>query len=155
MMTASDQLQGGRVLAIDYGRRRLGLAISDPTGTIASGIGTLDVKGDDEAIDRIVKGRADWGYCRIIVGLPIRESGTEGPIAQPVRQFAQRLRESTEVDVELVDERYTSREAQRLFHQAGKKLKGRKGEIDRLAAEVLLRDYLDALDVKRQSSHDA
>jgi putative Holliday junction resolvase len=67
-------------------------------------------------------------------------------MADTVRAFAARLRERTAVEVRLVDERYTSREAERIFHETGKKLKGRKGDIDRLAAEVLLRGYLDSLD---------
>lgn len=137
---------GGRILAIDYGKRRIGLAISDPTGTIATGIGTLEVTSDEDALTRITAGHAEWGYRTIIIGLPIKESGAEGSMAEEVRAFAARLRERTTVEVRLVDERYTSREAERIFHETGKKLKGRKGDIDRLAAEVLLRGYLDALD---------
>ncbi|HWO57754.1 MAG TPA: Holliday junction resolvase RuvX [bacterium] len=137
---------GGRILAIDYGRRRIGLAISDPTGTIATGLGCIEVQNDEEALNRITAGHIEWGFRAIIVGLPISESGVEGPMAAAVRAFAERLRERTRVEVRLVDERYTSREAMRIFHQTGKKLKGRKGEIDRLAAEILLRNYLDSLD---------
>jgi putative Holliday junction resolvase len=152
MLSESPDNPGGRVLAIDYGKRRVGLAISDPTGTIASGIGTLEVNSDRDAIERILRGRADWGYARIIVGLPIKESGDEGAMALAVRQFAKRLQSKLDIEVILVDERYSSMEAERLFHQAGKKLKGRKHEIDRLAAEVLLRGYLDTLDAARGTS---
>lgn len=137
---------GGRVLAIDYGKRRVGLAISDPTGTIATGIGTLEVTSDEDALNRITAGHAEWGYRLIIVGLPVMESGNEGPMAESVRTFAKLLQERTQTEVRLVDERYTSKIAQRIFHESGKKLKGRKGEIDRLSAEVLLRGYLDSLD---------
>ena len=152
MLPEGSDNPGGRVLAIDYGKRRIGLAISDPTGTIASGIGTLEVNSDREAIERILRGRADWGYVRIILGLPIKESGAEGAMALAVRQFAKRLQARLDIEVLLVDERYSSMEAERLFHQAGKKLKGRKHEIDRLAAEVLLRGYLDTLDAARGSA---
>ena len=137
---------GGRILAIDYGKRRIGLAISDPTGTIATGIGTLEVTSDEDALTRITAGHAEWGYRMIIIGLPIMESGREGPMAEVVRAFAAQLQERTHMEVRLVDERYTSRVAQRIFHESGKKLKGRKGDIDRLSAEVLLRGYLDSLD---------
>jgi len=146
MDDSESQNPGGRILAIDYGMRRIGLAISDPTGTIATGIGTLEVTGDEDALTRIAAGHAEWGYRMIIVGLPVTESGHEGTMAEAVRAFAARLQQRTNVEVRLVDERYTSREALRIFHQTGKKLKGRKGEIDRLAAEVLLRGHLDALD---------
>lgn len=137
---------GGRVLAIDYGKRRVGLAISDPTGTIATGIGTLEVTSDEDALNRIAAGHAEWGYRLIIIGLPVMESGNEGPMAETVRAFAKLLQERTRTEVRLIDERYTSKIAQRIFHESGKKLKGRKGEIDRLSAEVLLRGYLDSLD---------
>jgi putative Holliday junction resolvase len=146
---------GGRILAIDYGRRRIGLAISDPTGTIATGLGCIEVQNDEEALNRITAGHVEWGFRAIIIGLPITESGAEGTMAQAVRAFAERLRERTHVDVRLVDERYTSREATRIFHQTGKKLKGRKGEIDRLAAEILLRNYLDSLDAATGYDPDA
>lgn len=146
MLDPESQNPGGRILAIDYGSRRIGLAISDPTGTIATGIGTLEVQSDEEALRRIIAGHAEWGYRTIIIGLPVKESGEEGTMAEAVRAFAAQLHERTRVEVRLVDERYTSREAHRIFHQSGKKLKGRKGEIDRLAAEILLRGYLDALD---------
>ena len=154
MDDSASQNPGGRVLAIDYGKRRIGLAISDPTGTIATGIGTLEVTSDADALARITAGHAEWGYRMIIIGLPVTESGHEGAMAETVRAFASRLQERTNVEVRLVDERYTSREAQRIFHQTGKKLKGRKGEIDRLAAEVLLRGYLDALDAASGNDWD-
>lgn len=137
---------GGRILAIDYGKRRIGLAISDPTGTIATGIGTLEVSSDEDALNRITAGHAEWGYRAIIIGLPVTESGTDGVMAESVRAFAKLLQERTRTQVRLIDERYTSKIAQRIFHESGKKLKGRKGEIDRLSAEVLLRGYLDSLD---------
>jgi putative Holliday junction resolvase len=137
---------GGRILAIDYGKRRIGLAISDPTGTIATGIGTLEVTSDEDALNRITAGHAEWGYRVIIIGLPVMESGKEGPMAEAVRAFSKQLQERTRIEVRLVDERYTSKMAQQIFHESGKKLKGRKGEIDRLSAEVLLRGYLDSLD---------
>ncbi len=143
---------GGRILAIDYGKRRIGLAISDPTGTIATGIGTLEVTSDEDALTRIAAGHVEWGYRMIIVGLPITESGKEGTMAESVRAFAALLQERARTEVRLVDERYTSRIAHRIFHESGKKLKGHKGDIDRLAAEVLLRGYLDSLDAA--SGHD-
>lgn len=145
---------GGRVLAIDYGKRRVGLAISDPTGTIATGLGTLEVTSDADAVAHIIAGHAEWGYRAIIIGLPITESGAEGTMAAAVREFASLLQAQTKVEVRLIDERYTSREATRIFHETGKKLKGRKGEIDRLAAEILLRGYLDALDAAAGTDFD-
>ncbi len=133
----------GRVLAVDYGRRRVGLAISDPTGTIATGLETLEVSSETEAVKRIASERSRWEYCRIIVGLPLRTTGQAGQMATEVLSFAEKLRAASGVPVETIDERFTSAEAQRMLHETGRKLKGNKGQVDRLAAEVLLRYYLE------------
>ncbi|MEW5701349.1 MAG: Holliday junction resolvase RuvX [Candidatus Zixiibacteriota bacterium] len=135
---------GGRVLAVDYGRRRIGLAISDPSGTIATGLGTIAIKDVAEAVARIAAKRAEWQYTRIVVGMPLETSGRPGPMAQEVAAFVKKLeRACVDIPVVTIDERFTSAEAHRLFHQSGRKLKGHKAEIDRLAAEILLRQYLD------------
>ncbi len=143
-----------RILAVDYGRRRVGLAISDPTGTIATGLPTLEVRGVSDAVARIASARAELEYQRIVVGLPLRTSGEAGEMAAEVVKFAEALRTATNVPVETVDERFTSSEALRMLHQTGRKLKGNKGQIDRLSAEVLLRNYLDMLPPPRESSPD-
>lgn len=134
-----------RILAVDYGRRRVGLAISDPTGTIATGLPTLEVKGVADAVALIVAARSELEYQRIVIGLPLRTSGEDGEMAVEVRKFAETLRVAAGVPVELVDERFSSSEALRMLHQTGRRLKGNKGQIDRLAAEVLLRNYLETL----------
>jgi putative holliday junction resolvase len=134
-----------RVLAVDYGRRRIGLAISDPTGTIATGLPTLEVRGASHAIAQIAAIRAELEYDRIVIGLPLRTGGEQGEMAGEVLAFAEKLRVATGVPVLTIDERFTSTEALRMLHQSGRKLKGNKGHVDRLAAEVLLRHYLETL----------
>ena len=134
-----------RVLAIDYGRRRIGLAISDPTGTIATGLPTLEIKGSSDAVRRIAAARTELEYDRIVIGLPLRTSGEAGEMAGEVLSFAEKLRAATGVPVQTIDERFTSHEALRMLHQSGRKLKGNKGHVDRLAAEVLLRHYLETM----------
>ncbi|MBI3873019.1 MAG: Holliday junction resolvase RuvX [candidate division Zixibacteria bacterium] len=145
MATGDEISAGGRVLAVDYGRRRIGLAISDPTGTIATGLGTLVVKNDNEAVSAIAAGRPEWEYRRIVVGLPLRTTGEHGDMAEAVLGFVDKLKAACPVPVETLDERFTSAEAHRIFGMSGKKLKGRKEQIDRIAAEILLRQYLDSL----------
>jgi len=135
----------GRILAIDYGRRRIGLAISDPTGTIATGLETLVVDRMDAAVAKIAAGRAEWEYDSIVVGMPLKTSGEPGPMAAEVLAFVEQLRLAADVPVRTVDERYSSAEATRIFHQTGKHLKGRKGDVDRIAAELILRQYLDSM----------
>lgn len=140
-----DDVMTGRVLAIDYGRRRVGVAISDPTGTIATGLETLLVKRTAEAVNRIAAMREEWEYESIIVGLPLKTSGEPGPMAEEVRGFVEQLKASCGVPVRTVDERFSSTEATRILHQTGKHIKGNKGDVDRLAAELILRQYLDSI----------
>jgi putative Holliday junction resolvase len=133
-----------RILAIDYGRRRVGLAISDPTGTIATGLETLVVSGMAEAVATIAQQRDEWEYGAIVVGLPLKTSGEPSQMAEEVMEFTEKLRDACGVPVTTIDERFSSAEATRIFHQTGRKLKGKKGDIDRLSAELILRQYLDS-----------
>lgn len=135
----------GRILAIDYGRRRVGVAISDPTGTIATGLETLVVKSLADAVERIASLRSEWEYESIIVGLPLKTSGEPGPMAEEVRTFVEQLKDACGVPVRTIDERFSSTEATRILHQTGKRIKGNKGDVDRLAAELILRQYLDSI----------
>ena len=112
------------------------------------------VSGMREAVSQIASGRIDWEYRRIIVGLPLSTSGQENEIAREVLKFVERLRAACPVPVEMVDERFSSQEAERLLHATGKKIKGHKGDIDRLAAEILLRGYLDRLDGMRDGGDE-
>lgn len=153
-MEDESKSESRRILAVDYGRRRVGLAISDPTGTIATGLPTLEVRGVADAVARIAAARTELEYQRIVVGLPLRTSGEAGEMAVEVVKFANALRVATNVPVETVDERFTSSEALRMLHQTGRKLKGNKGQIDGLAAQVLLRNYLEMLPPSRESSPD-
>lgn len=144
-MEAKEIGQSRRILAIDYGRRRIGLAISDPSGTIATGLPTLEIRGLSDAVARIAAARTELAYDRIVIGLPLRSSGEPGEMAAEVLSFVEMLRAAIDVPVQTIDERFTSTEALRMLHQSGRKLKGNKGHVDRLAAEVLLRHYLEMI----------
>jgi len=133
----------GRILAIDYGRRRVGLAVSDPLGLTAQGLPTLLVNRWEDIITWVTANRGEWEIEQIIIGLPLSLSGEMGPMAREVADFARVLRKTTTLPVELVDERLTSREAHAVFAQGGKKLKGRKEAIDRISAVLLLQSFLD------------
>jgi len=135
----------GRILAIDYGRRRVGLAISDPTGTIATGLETLLVKSIPDAVKQIAALHEEWEYELVIVGLPLKTSGEPGPMAEEVQTFVEQLETACGVPVRTIDERFSSAEATRILHQTGKHIKGNKGDVDRLAAELILRQYLDSV----------
>jgi putative Holliday junction resolvase len=133
----------GRLLAIDYGERRIGLAISDPTGTIASPAGVIVRRaGKRPPIAEIVR-RADALEARgFVMGLPLDGSGDETPRTTEVRAIAAELTKRTGFSVVLVDERYTTAKALRAIHEMGGSTKGRKGDVDALAATILLQHAL-------------
>jgi putative pre-16S rRNA nuclease len=134
----------GRLLAIDYGERRVGLAISDPTGTIASPAGVIVRRaGKRPPIAEILR-RAEALEARgFVVGLPLDGEGNETPRSAETRSVAAELSRRTGLSVELVDERYTTAAALRAVHEMGGSTRGRKGDVDALAAAVLLQQVLN------------
>jgi putative Holliday junction resolvase len=133
----------GRLLAIDYGERRIGLAVSDPTGTIASPAGhILRRSGKRVPIAEIVRRAEQLGARGFVVGLPLDESGEDTPRAAEVRRVAAELERRTGLPVELLDERFTTASALRAVREMGGSTKGRKGDVDALAATVLLQHAL-------------
>jgi putative pre-16S rRNA nuclease len=131
-------------LAIDYGERRVGLAISDPTGTIASPAGVIVRRaGKRPPIAEIVR-RAEALEARgFVVGLPLDGDGNETPRSAETRTVAAELSRRTGLSVELVDERYTTAAALRAVREMGGSTRGRKGDVDALAAAVLLQQVLN------------
>lgn len=131
-------------LALDLGSRRIGVAISDDTGTIAVPLRTLEVgkRGGFPvaAVRELVTSR---GVDGIVVGWPRRLDGRAGPEAQAAEAIAERLRVELGLPVELWDERLTSVEAERLLIEAGVRRKKRRGATDRIAATLILQGFLD------------
>ena len=134
----------GRLLAIDYGERRIGLALSDPTGTIASPVGAIVRRiGKRPPIAEIVR-RAETLEARgFVIGLPLDGEGNDTPRSMEVRRIAQEIERRTGLAVELVDERYTTAAALRSIREMGGDTRGRKGDVDALAASVLLQQVLN------------
>jgi putative holliday junction resolvase len=135
--------EGSRILAVDYGERRIGLAISDQSGTIASGLETLRNSGD--AIDRLRAIVSERGVVRVVVGLPLTLAGQEGDSARKALAFAEKLRAAIGVPVEMLDERFTSSMAEQTIRDMGigRKKRRDKSRIDEIAAVILLQDYLN------------
>jgi len=131
-------------LALDLGSRRIGVAVSDDTGTLAVPLRTLEVakRGDFplDALRALVAERAVEG---IVVGWPRRLDGSAGPEAEAAAAIAERLRSELGLPVELWDERLTSVEAERLLIEAGVRRKKRRGATDRIAATLILQGFLD------------
>jgi len=133
----------GKIIAIDHGDRRIGLAISDELKMIAFPYKTIDIKKDRFYIDTICKILNDSKVCCIIVGWPISMSGNITSQTSKVENFIKRLEKQTSIDIVKIDERLTSAIAKRKMLEAGKKQKDNKGEADMLAASIILQDYLD------------
>ena len=134
------------MLGVDLGERRIGLALSDPSGTLASPLRTIEVTGDP-ARDRlaVLTAAREAEAQVIVVGLPRSLSGREGPAARRARVEASALAEvAGEIKVELHDERFTTREADRALADAGKRRRERRAHVDAAAAAIILQSYLDA-----------
>lgn len=129
----------GRLLAIDYGEKRIGLAISDPTGTIASPAGVIVRRaGKRPPIAEIIRRAESLEARGFVMGLPLDGNGDETPRSIEARAVSAELTKRTGLAVDLVDERYTTAAALRAIREMGGSTKGRKGDVDALAATVLL-----------------
>jgi putative Holliday junction resolvase len=134
-----------RILALDLGKKRIGLAISDPLGITAQGLPNLvraRKRTDLAALDQLVRERQ---VGLILMGNPINMRGDEGRQSAWVREFAQALEKRTGLPVKLWDERLTSVEANRVLRSSGISIEKRAAAVDRLSAVILLQSYLDSL----------
>jgi putative Holliday junction resolvase len=133
-----------RRLGLDIGERRIGVAVSDPTGTVSTPLVVLDARDlarDAGPLRRLVD---DYEPAEIVVGLPLTLAGEEGSQASTVRATVRRLIEPLGIPVAYHDERLTSAEAERAMAAAGADGRARRGAVDMVAASVLLQSYLDA-----------
>ena len=136
-----------RVLAIDVGKRRVGLAISDPTGTLARPLRTLDVQ-PDSAVDQVAHEIAqlaseDDGLMEIVVGVPVHLDGTASEQTQFAWAFVDALKTHTSIPIRVADERLTSREAESRLAVNERDWRKRKQSLDAAAAAIFLQEYLD------------
>ncbi|GAC1516846.1 MAG: Holliday junction resolvase RuvX [Gemmatimonadaceae bacterium] len=137
----------GRQLAVDYGERRVGLAISDPSGTIASPAGhILRRPGKRPPVAEIIRRATALEARGFVLGLPLDEGGDETARSIAVRRIADALHSRTGLPVKLVDERYTTAAALRAVREMGGSTRGRQGDVDALAATVLLQHALSLPD---------
>ncbi|MEN8114411.1 MAG: Holliday junction resolvase RuvX [Actinomycetota bacterium] len=135
-----------RVLGLDPGERRIGVALSDPTGTIASPHSVIDRRTTSVA-DAVRSICEEFAVELIVVGLPTGLSGNEGPAAQAAREVAKTVGETTGLPVELQDERFTTVTAEAALLEGGVRRAKRKDVRDKVAAAVILQGYLDRKDV--------
>ncbi len=133
----------GPWLGLDIGEKRIGIAISDPTGWLASGRTVVRSIGRDKDVVAIAKIISNEAVTLIVIGMPLSLNGTEGPQADKVRRFAKELTKATIVEIVFWDERLTTVEAQRYLRDAGMRTSKRRANIDAAAAAILLQNYLD------------
>jgi len=132
-----------RLLAIDYGDRRIGLAVSDPTGTIASPAGHIVRRpGKRPPIAELARKAVELEVQGLVVGLPLDGNGDETPRSTEARRVGDELARRTALPVRYVDERFTTAAALRAVREMGETTRGRKGDVDALAATILLQHAL-------------
>ena len=137
----------GRILGVDFGDTRTGVAVSDISRFLASGIGYISPGGIEKTADKIVEIANEKNAVAVVVGLPKNMDGSEGFRAERCREFAQMLREKSQgkLLVAMIDERLTTMSASRYLNETNTRGSKRKGVIDTLSAEIILQNALDRL----------
>jgi len=142
-----------RTLGVDYGERRVGLAVSDELGMMALPLDILPVQSSRQVIGDILRLCHEKQVAAIVVGLPLNMDGSRGPAAEAVERFVRELRRLGELPVEVWDERMSSRQVERMLIDADVSRAKRKGIVDKLAAQVILQSYLDADEINREKTN--
>lgn len=133
----------GRILALDVGKKRIGLAVSDELGLTAQGLETLERTRIREDLAKLKELAGQWTVETVLVGQPLHMSGEASRQSEYTQEFAERLKEYLGLPVVFWDERLTSMEAERVLRESGASLEKRKKAVDRLAAVLLLESYLE------------
>ena len=133
----------GRILALDVGEKRIGVAVSDALNTIANGIETIKRVDTKSVIEKIKDLIEEYELSKIIVGMPFNMNGTKGASARSVEEFIRLIRAEIDLSIETVDERLTTAQGERMLLEADVSRKKRKLSIDKIAAQLILQSYLD------------
>jgi putative Holliday junction resolvase len=131
-----------RLLGIDPGEKRIGIAVSDPLGITAQGLEVISYKNLDEAVERIRQLCCEYEISTIVVGNPLNMSGSKGAASEKAEEFAALLRQNVSAEVEMIDERLTSSSAEKLLISGGASRKKRRQVKDKIAAVLILETYL-------------
>jgi len=131
-----------RILGLDIGRKRIGVALSDELGITAQGLKTIERTSEDQSLKEIKGIVTEFNIKEIIAGLPLNMNGTKGPGTDEVVKFTDKLKEMIDRPVKMWDERLTTMEAERLLISSDISRKKRKGKKDRIAAQLILQSYL-------------
>ena len=134
----------GRALGLDVGDRRIGVALSDPTGVLATPLCAVLRRSGQDAVDALVSLAREHEATAIVVGMPVSLNGGIGPQAQAVIAFCEALGSACALPIHTVNEQYTSAEAERRLRAAGVQPSRERGRVDALAAAIILQEWLDA-----------
>ncbi len=140
---AADSGESGRILAIDYGRKKIGLAISDELGLTAQPLTVLVRKNRLADLNRLREICVKHSVGHIIVGHPVHITGEAGEMASEAARFAERLKKILKIETEMVDERLTTWQARQMLSETKSRGAAKRAAVDDVAAAVLLRDYLE------------
>ena len=135
----------GKIMAVDFGDVRTGIAVCDVSRLIASGKGYISPGGIDRTADAIAEAAREYGVAAIVVGLPVNMDGSHGARAQRCEKLASFLKERLDIPVAVFDERMTTMTASRYLNETGTHGKKRKQVIDTLSAQIILQNCLDRL----------
>jgi putative Holliday junction resolvase len=133
----------GPVLALDYGSRRIGIAVSDEEARFAFPAGFLACRGHERDLSALGELISERSIRRVVVGLPLHMDGRRGEMAAGAEKFANAIAEMTGLPVEMLDERWTTREAERALRESRRGRRKRREAVDATAATLLLRTYLE------------
>lgn len=135
-----------RILGLDHGEKRIGVAITDPLGITAQGLEVITFTNLDEAFERLEQVFLNYDIAKIVVGNPLNMNGTKGPAAEKALHFAQRLRQIFDLEVVMIDERLSSVSAEKALLSGGVRRKKRRAVKDKLAAALILEAYISSQD---------
>jgi putative Holliday junction resolvase len=143
-MDAPGMIGHRRIMALDVGSKRIGVAVSDPLGITAQGLATIQRQNKRRDLEALGQLLAKYDVREIVVGLPLRLSGAEGTQSEKMRRFADDLHAHFGLTVHLWDERWTSTEANRLLRETDLSIKKRRQAVDRMAAILILQSWMEA-----------
>ncbi len=132
-----------RMLALDLGEKRIGVAVSDALNIIAQSVGTIERKGIKSDLKRIQELAQEYDAGRLIVGLPLNMDGTKGKSAKYAVDFVNKIKKEMQIEVEMIDERLTTAQGERILLEADVSRSKRRKNLDKIAAQLILQNYLD------------
>jgi len=153
MLPKQGSLPNGRVLGIDYGLKRIGVAVSDPSQTIVSGLPTVINKGWQKTIDEIKNLVDNWNIVAIVVGMPFNMDGSKSKFCDNVEFFITRLQQSLSIPIFTWDERMTTLAAERAMKDTNRSPSRGKSVVDQLAAFFILQSFLDYMSSTQKQSN--